>query len=160
MRFLIPELLKPLLAVAANPAPHEVHEQVTVMVAHVVAALDVGIKLALEVDADVISYALMLEHEVLDGVLLCADVVLDHEHCVVGHHLEGPAVERGAAEEGAADVDVLVILRDQEIEVFDAEVLGGVDVRGVVLELAVQDGCVAHQAALIASGPTNSLTRS
>ena len=54
--FFAPELLEPLLACAANPAACKVHQQVAVAVAHVVAALDVGVKFALGVDADVVAY--------------------------------------------------------------------------------------------------------
>lgn len=145
---LAPELFEPRRAIAADPAACKVHKKVAVAVAHVVAALYVGVEFALRVDADVVTHELMLQHEVLDGVLLGADVVFAHEHGVVGHHFESPAGEGGAAEEGAAGVDTLVVLRDEDIDVLDAEVLGGVDVGRVLLELAVKDGCVAHQAAL------------
>jgi hypothetical protein len=147
-----PVLLKPLLALAADPAACEVDEQIAVTVAHVVAALDVGVELALGVDADVVAHELVLEHQVLEGVLLGARVLLAHEHGVVGHHLEGPAGEGGAAEKGAARVDTLVVLCDEDVDFLDAEVLGGVDVGGVLLELAVEDWGVAHEAALEGGG--------
>ena len=53
---LAPELLEPLLTCVADPAACKVHQQVAVAVAHVVAALDVGVELALGVDANVIAY--------------------------------------------------------------------------------------------------------
>ena len=89
----------------------------------------------------------MLKHEVLDCILLCADVVAAHEHGVVGHHLECPAGEGRAAEEGAAGIDALVVLGDQDVDVLDTEILGGVDVGGVLLKLAIKNRRVAHQAA-------------
>lgn len=52
---LAPELLEPVLAVAVDPAAGEVHQQVAVPVAHVVAALDVGVEFALRIDADVVA---------------------------------------------------------------------------------------------------------
>lgn len=143
---LAPELLEPLLALAADPAAGEMHEQVAVAVAHVVAALGVGVEFALGVDADVVADELVLEHQVLDGVLLGAAVVLAHEHGVVGHHLEGPAGKGTAAEEGAAGVDALVVLGDEDVNVLDAEVAGRVDMRGVLFQLAVEDRRVPHQA--------------
>jgi len=149
---LAPELLKPFLALAADPAAGEVDQQVAVTVAHVVATLYVGVKFPLRVYADVVAYKLVLEHEVLDCVLLGASMVLAHEHGIVGHHLESPASKCRAAEEGAACVDTLVVLRDQDVNVLDTEILGGVDVCRVLLELAVEDGCVAHQAALDGGG--------
>lgn len=152
MSLLAPELLKPLLALAADPAACKVYEQIAVTIAHVVAALYVGVELALRVDANVVAHELVLEHEVFDRVLLCAHMVLTHKHAVVRHHLEGPAGEGGAAEEGTAGVDTLVVLRDHDVDVFNAEVFGGVDVRGVRLELAVKNGCVAHEAALDGRG--------
>ena len=146
MPFLAPELLEPFLALAADPAAGEVDEQIAVAVAHVVAALDVGVELALRVDADVVPHQLVLEHQVLQGVLLGAAVLLAHQHGVVGHHLEKPAREGGAAEKGAAGVDALVVLGDKDVDLLDAEVGGGVDVGGVLLELAVEDRGVAHEA--------------
>lgn len=148
MALLAPKLLKPLLALAADPAAGKVHEQIAVAVAHVIATLDVGVEFALRVDADVVAYELVFEHEVLDCVLLRARVILAHKHGVVGHHLESPAGEGGAAEEGATGVDTLVILCDKDVDVLDMEVLRGVDVCGVLLELAIENGCIAHQAAL------------
>lgn len=145
---LAPELFEPLLALATHPAAGKVDEQIAVAVAHVVAALHIGIELALWVDADVVPDKLVLEHQMLDGVLLGAVVFLAHQHGVVGHGLEQVSGEGGAAEEGAARVDALVVLGDEDVDVLDAEVLGGVDVGGVLLELAVEDGRVAHEAAL------------
>lgn len=75
-------------------------------------------------------------------------MLLAHEHSVVGHHLQSIPGEGGAAEESAARVDTLMILRDQDINVLYSVVFGGVDVGGVRLELAVENGRVAHQPAL------------
>ena len=59
---LAPKLLEPLLALAADPAASEVHEQITVAVAHIVAALDVCVEFALRIDADVVPDELVLQH--------------------------------------------------------------------------------------------------
>jgi hypothetical protein len=150
--FLVPELLEPLRALATDPAAGEMHCEVAVAVAHVVAALHVCIELALWVDADVVAHELVLEHEVLDRVLLGSNMVLAHEHSIVGHHLEDPSSEGGTAEKGAAGIDALVILCDQDVDVLDAEVFGCEDVGGVLLELTVEDWGVAHQALLDRGG--------
>jgi hypothetical protein len=145
---LAPEFFKPLLTLAADPTARKVHEQIAVAVAHVVSALDVCVELALRIDSHVVAYKLVFEHEVFEGVLFCAAVFLAHEHGVVGHHFEDPAREGGAAEKGAARVDGLVVLGDENVDFFDAEVAGRVDVGGVLFELAVEDGGVAHETAL------------
>ena len=90
----------------------------------------------------------MLKHEVLDCILLRADMVVAHEHGIVGHHLECPAGEGRSAKEGAAGINALVVLSDQDVNVLDTEILGRVDVGGVLLKLAVKNRRVAHQAAL------------
>lgn len=53
---LVPILLKPLPAHTTNPATREMHEQVAVAVAHVVAALNVCVELALRVDTHVVPH--------------------------------------------------------------------------------------------------------
>jgi hypothetical protein len=98
--FLPPELFEPLLTLAADPAAREMHEQIAVPVSHVVAALHVGVELSLRVDADVIPYKLVLEHQVLERILLRTAVLLAHEHCVVGHHLQRPSRKGRSPEEG------------------------------------------------------------
>jgi hypothetical protein len=149
---LAPELFEPLLALSTHPTARKVHEQVAVAVAHVIAALGVGVEFALRVYADVVAHELVFEHQMLDGVLLGTAVFLAHEHGVIGHHLEGPAGECAAAEKGAAGVDALVVLGDEDVDVLDAEVVGGVDVGGVLFQLAVEDRGVAHQAGLEGGG--------
>jgi hypothetical protein len=144
MPLLAPKLLKPLLTLAANPAACEMHEQVAVAIPHVIPALHVRVELALRIDAHVVAHQLVFEHEVFERVLLGAAVLLAHEHRVVGHHFEGPARKGRAPEEGAAGVDRLVVLRDEDVDFFDAEVGGRVDVGRVLFELPVENGRVAH----------------
>lgn len=145
--FLPPKLLKPLLTLATDPAACEMHHQIAVAVSHVIASLDIGIELPLRVNADVVPYKLVFQHQVLERVLLCAVVLLAHEHGVIRHHLQRPSCKGRPPEEGRTSVYRLVVLCDEDVNFLDAEVLGGVDVCRVLLELAVEDRGVAHEAA-------------
>jgi hypothetical protein len=130
MALLRPELLEPLHALAGDPAARQMHREVAVTVPHVVIPLHVGVELALRVNADVVAHELVLKHEVFDCILFGSGVVLAHEQGVVRHHFEDPAREGSAAEEGAAGVDALVILRDQNVDVLYAEFLRNVVCKG------------------------------
>lgn len=145
---LAPELLEPLVALSAGPASSKMHEQIAIAPAHVVAALDVGVEFALGVHAHVVAHDRVLEHEVLDSVLLSAEVVRAHEHRVVGHSFKQIAGKRCAAEKGAAGVDSLVILGDENVDILDADVVRGVNICRVLLKLAIEDWRVAHDALL------------
>jgi hypothetical protein len=145
---LLPKFLKPLHTLFVDPAARKMHQQIAVAVAHVVSALGVRIELALGIYTDVISHEAVFEHQMLERILFRACVVLAHEHSVIGHHLEGPAGECGAAEEGAARVDSLVVLGDEDVDVLDAVFGGREDVGGVLLKRAVEDRGRAHEAAL------------
>jgi hypothetical protein len=80
----------------------------------------------------------------LEPVLLGVVVSLAHEQGGVCHHLEQEAREGRAAEEDAACVQGLVILREEDVDVLDARGNRGGDVRGVPCELTVEDGRVAR----------------
>jgi hypothetical protein len=86
----------------------------------------------------------------LEPVLLGVVVSLAHEQGGVCHHLEQEAREGRAAEEDAACVQGLVILREEDVDVLDARGNGGGDVRGVPRELIVEDGRVTHCASCCA----------
>jgi len=127
------------------------YEQVTVTVSHIIATLCICVEFTLRVDADVVAHKLVLQHKMFKGVLLGAWVPLIHQH-FISHHLKYPASEGRAAEKHAAGVDALVVLRDQNVDVLHTKILGGVDVRGVILEFAVKYWRVAHKTALESSG--------
>jgi hypothetical protein len=148
----VPELVKPLSTLPRNPTARKVDEQIAIAVAHVVPALRIRIELALGINANMVAHERVFKHEVFEGVLFGACVVLAHEHGVIRHHLKGPAGECGAAEEGAARVDGLVVLSDEDVDFLNAVLGGGADVGRVLLELAVEDRGGAHEAALKGGG--------
>jgi hypothetical protein len=141
-----PELFKPVRTRATNPAAGEMHQQIAISVPHVVTTLNVGVELSLRIYPDMIAHKLVLEHKVLEGILLGTVVFLAHQHGVISHHLKCPARECGATEECTPCVDTLVILGDQNIDIFHAEALGRVDVGRVFLQLAIEYRGSAHNA--------------
>jgi hypothetical protein len=113
-----PELFKPVRTRATNPAAGEMYQQIAVSIPHVVATLNVGVELSLRIYPDMVAHELVLEHKVLESILLGTIVFLAHQHGVIGHHLKCPARECGATEECTPCVDTLVILGDQNIDIF------------------------------------------
>ena len=124
------------------------YREVAVAVSHGVTTLHVGVKFALRVNANMVTHELVLKHEMFDSILFSSGMVLTHEQGVVRHYFEDPTCEGGAAEEGAAGIDALVILRDQDVDFLYAEVLRAEDIRRVLLQLAVEDWCVSDEALL------------
>lgn len=132
MPLLPPILLKPLLTLPPDPTPRKMHRQIAISVPHIIPPLNIRIELALRVDPHMVAHKLVLEHQVLDRILFGAGVFRAHEHGVIRHHFQRPAGKCRAAEESGARVDGLVVLRDEDVDFLDAEVLGRVDVCGVL----------------------------
>lgn len=140
-----PELFEPFSALTSSPASCKVYKQIPVTIPHFIPTLYICVELALRIYRNVISYQLVLENQMLQRVLFGIEVFVAHQQ-VVCHGLKQESRESRPSEEGAACVDALVVLRDEDIDILCLNAFWCVDVSRTNLDLPVKYRSVPHGA--------------